>query len=192
MILNILAGFLAGCLCACGGAIKDAPYEGFKPLVFLRSPIVGTLCGLATVLITHEFVVALFCAGYLERVVVEGWKICRVKVPGKFSVGEWGVKKNSTPVHAVGNSSRDRARESIRIAISTGGMIDTEELKTAGFVSVQRWAKNPEDIVQMVLFCSEDGELFTIATLRKFDSNGWKMQHSVPAEEFFSSQEVRA
>ena len=44
-LLNILAGLLAGLICACGGAIKDAPYEGFDGPTFLRSPIVGTFCG---------------------------------------------------------------------------------------------------------------------------------------------------
>ena len=89
----LFAGLLAGILCACGGAIKDAPYEGFKPLTFFRSPIVGLLCGVVVSHLHQEFAVSFLCAGYLERICVEGWKIARVKKPGKFDVGEWGVKK---------------------------------------------------------------------------------------------------
>ena len=93
MLFNILAGLTAGCVTACGGAIKDAPYEGFKPLTFLRSPIVGVGCGVLTYFFTSNFVVAFACSGYFERIVVEGWKIVRCKKPGKFDVGEWGVMK---------------------------------------------------------------------------------------------------
>lgn len=93
MIWNLLAGFLAGWLCAFGGAIKDAPYEGFKPVVFVRSPIVGLFCGAATWFLTDRFIVAFLCAGYLERITVEAWKLYRAKAPGKFLVGEWGVPR---------------------------------------------------------------------------------------------------
>ena len=62
-------------------------------LTWFRSPIVGLFCGWVTHFFTHDFVIAICCAGYMERVVVEGWKIVRVKKPGKFDVGEWGVKK---------------------------------------------------------------------------------------------------
>jgi hypothetical protein len=93
IVFNIVAGLLAGLLCACGGAIKDAPYEGFKLLTFFRSPIIGLFCGIVTILFTRNFIIAICCAGYMERVIVEGWKIIRVKKPGKFDVGEWGVAK---------------------------------------------------------------------------------------------------
>ena len=42
---NLFAGLLAGFLCACGGAWKDTPYEGFKPITFLRSIWVGAIAG---------------------------------------------------------------------------------------------------------------------------------------------------
>ena len=92
-MINVLAGLLAGCISACGGAYKDAPYEGFKPLTFLRSPIVGLGCGWVTHYFTGNFVVAVLCSGHLERIAVEGWKIVRCKKPGKFEFGEWGVAK---------------------------------------------------------------------------------------------------
>ena len=93
MIINLLAGLCAGIMTACGGSVKDAPYEGFKPLTFFRSPLVGLFCGWLTHYFTHEFVIAFACSGYFERIVVEGWKIIRCKKPGKFDVGEWGVIK---------------------------------------------------------------------------------------------------
>ena len=98
--VNLLAGLLAGSMSACGGAIKDAPYEGFKLATFFRSPIVGLLCGLITYSFTRNFVIAACCAGYLERIIVEGWKLLRVKKPGKFDYGEWGVPKKLREVKA--------------------------------------------------------------------------------------------
>jgi len=93
LLWHILAGLLSGLLCACGGAIKDAPYEGFKLATFFRSPIVGAACGAITSLFADSFVVAFLCAGYFERICVEGWKIVRVKMPGKFENGEWGAPR---------------------------------------------------------------------------------------------------
>ncbi len=88
LALNTFAGLLAGLLCALGGALKDSPYEGFKPRTFLRSPIVGTVWGLVSFALTADFFLALAFAGYFERATVEGWKILRRKKPGKF---DWGV-----------------------------------------------------------------------------------------------------
>ena len=78
------AGLLAGLLCALGGAVKDAPHEGFHPRTFVRSPLVATAMGLLTVLFAPSLLLAFVAAGYLERVGVEGWKILTRKVPGKF------------------------------------------------------------------------------------------------------------
>ena len=85
MLTNVLMGGLAGLLCAIGGAIKDSPPEGFKPATFPRSPLVGLAAGAITATFTHSAVVAFCCAGYLERVAVEGWKILRCQRPGKVS-----------------------------------------------------------------------------------------------------------
>lgn len=84
LALNIFAGFLAGLLCALGGALKDAPYEGFKPRTFPRSIIVGTVWGVLSILLTTDFFLAFAFSGYCERATVEGWKIIRAKKPGKF------------------------------------------------------------------------------------------------------------
>jgi hypothetical protein len=81
---NLFAGFLAGLLCALGGALKDSPHEGFKPLTFLRSIWVGPIGGLLSCFVTDNFYLAFAFAGYFERVAVEGWKIVRHKKPGKF------------------------------------------------------------------------------------------------------------
>ena len=88
--INVLAGFTVGLLCAFGGAWKDAPYEGFKPLTFIRSIWVGTLAGVVTCLLTENFWIAGCCAGYMERAAVEGWKILRGVKPGKFDYGSRG------------------------------------------------------------------------------------------------------
>ncbi len=82
--INLTAGVIAGLLTALGGAVKDAPYEGFKPATFMRSILVGAGTGLASSLVTGNFYVALAVSGYLERVMVEGFKILRQRKPGKF------------------------------------------------------------------------------------------------------------
>jgi L-methionine (R)-S-oxide reductase len=81
---NLLAGFLAGLLCSVGGAVKDSPYEGFKRLVFFRSIVAGTVGGLVSLAFARSFVLAFAFSGYFERFVVEGWKIVRGRMPGKF------------------------------------------------------------------------------------------------------------
>ena len=40
-----VVGFLSGLSVAITGAIKDAPYEGFDPVRFIRSPLVGAVEG---------------------------------------------------------------------------------------------------------------------------------------------------
>jgi hypothetical protein len=87
VLLQIFAGHLAGWLCALGGALKDSPHEGFKPLTFPRSIVVGTIGGVLSLWFTDSFFLAFALAGYFERAVVEGWKIIRHKKPGKF---DWG------------------------------------------------------------------------------------------------------
>lgn len=91
MVENVIAGSCAGLLCAIGGAIKDSPHEGFKRGVFWRSPLVGALCGLATVPLTDHWLIAFGLAGYCERACVEGWKIVRCQIPGKhnWTRSEW-------------------------------------------------------------------------------------------------------
>jgi len=81
---NLFAGFIAGLLCALGGALKDAPYEGFKPLTFTRSIWVGLIGGAVSCAVTENFYLAMCVAGYFERTCVEGYKIIRGVKPGKF------------------------------------------------------------------------------------------------------------
>ena len=90
-------GFLAGLAVAMGGAVKDAPYEGFKEKTFWRSPLVGAFWGavLAGRYGLKPFPLFLSTIG-LERATVEIYKLYRAEVkkdyiPGKFIHGEWGV-----------------------------------------------------------------------------------------------------
>ena len=88
-------GLLAGLSVGVGGAVKDAPYEGFQPWTFARSPIVGLIVGL---LIGEHLQIrderALFLAAIGgERIVVESYKLLRAQKPGKFDYGEWGIPK---------------------------------------------------------------------------------------------------
>lgn len=104
VLLNTFAGWLAGTLCSLGGALKDSPYEGFKPTTFPRSMVVGTLCGLASSAVTADFFLAFAFGGYFERLSVEGWKIIRARRPSKFDdaghVLEWGRRRP-----ALGNNA---------------------------------------------------------------------------------------
>lgn len=100
-IENILIGFASGLSVALGGAIKDAPYEGFNPVTFMRSPVVGAI---EAPIISYAFKgkvhpVLLFLSTIAtERLTVELYKILRAKVPGKFVVGEWGVPKGNNGI----------------------------------------------------------------------------------------------
>jgi len=88
-------GLLAGITVAIGGAIKDVPLEGFKPVTFLRSPVVGAIVGAIIAGFfpkTSKPVLFLASIG-AERAVVETWKIVRVQIPGKFTHGEWGMNR---------------------------------------------------------------------------------------------------
>lgn len=90
-----VVGLAAGLVVGIGGAIKDAPYEGFKLLTFFRSPIVGLLVGWVIESQLHvSDPKALFLATIGgERIVVEGYKLWRAEQPGKFNFGEYGNPK---------------------------------------------------------------------------------------------------
>jgi hypothetical protein len=85
----VLMGMLAGLICSLGGALKDAPYEGFKPWCFPRSLIVGTIGGFIAIWLTaqiiglEKYIIAFCLSGYFERACVEGWKIATGRKPGK-------------------------------------------------------------------------------------------------------------
>ena len=86
MLTNIFLGFLAGLICSLGGALKDSPYEGFYPLKFFRSMIVGTCAGAVSYYFTANPILAFTFSGYVERMAVEGYKIVRAQKPGKFDL----------------------------------------------------------------------------------------------------------
>lgn len=90
-----IVGAMAGVSVGLGGAVKDAPHEGFKPVTFFRSPIVATIAGIMIKLSDPKIDdKSLFFASIgLERFIVESWKIIRVKIPSKFEYGEWGNKR---------------------------------------------------------------------------------------------------
>ncbi len=71
---GLLVGMAGGLLVAIGGALKDSQFEGFIPLKFVRSPLVGALTGILMVRFsTRWFLVALAAVGS-ERVAVELYK----------------------------------------------------------------------------------------------------------------------
>lgn len=97
---NIFIGFLAGLLTAMGGALKDSPYEGFYPLKLFRSIIVGTIGGTLSLYFTRNVILTFCFSGYFERFFVEGYKILRAQMPGKFKLKNasdlgkyWGFRK---------------------------------------------------------------------------------------------------
>ena len=94
---DAIIGFLAGLSVAIGGAIKDAPYEGFNFLTFIRSPIIGAL---EAPIISYGFPdspkpLIFLSTIATERLTVEFYKLLRANagtyVPVKFTeIGEWG------------------------------------------------------------------------------------------------------
>lgn len=91
MVKGAIIGFTAGLAVAIGGAIKDAPMEGFKPFTFIRSPIIGMIEGTVIQLVAKPALPITFLATIgTERITVESWKLIRGSVPGKFKNGEWG------------------------------------------------------------------------------------------------------
>ena len=73
-LAGLIIGLAGGLLVAIGGALKDSQFEGFIPLKFVRSPIVGALAGLILVHFSKAwFLVALAVVGG-ERVGVELYK----------------------------------------------------------------------------------------------------------------------
>jgi len=102
-IKGAVIGGLAGLAVAIGGAIKDAPYEGFEVKKFIRSPIIGAIAG---AILYSKFPDLHPAVGFtsvigIERIVVEMYKLIRALrkeyVPMKFIYGEWGIPKQLTP-----------------------------------------------------------------------------------------------
>lgn len=81
----LLVGTLGGSLSAIGGAVKDAQFEGFKPIKFIRSPFVGAIGGLILINFTQQPLVLVVASVGFERIVVEFYKtFLRRSVRGIF------------------------------------------------------------------------------------------------------------
>ena len=99
MLKEAAIGAVSGLLVAIGGAIKDAPYEGFSFTKFIRSPIIGAIEApiiANTFKNTHPVLLGMATIA-TERLTVETYKLARVKMgtytPAKWIYGEWGVPK---------------------------------------------------------------------------------------------------
>jgi hypothetical protein len=83
---HVTVSVLTGLFICCGGAAKDAPYEGFQPRKFLRSALV--LAGVSPLLYAlgpAPLGLLIFINGGLERFVVEAYKTYFTPhMPGKF------------------------------------------------------------------------------------------------------------
>ena len=99
MLAEAAIGAFSGLLVAIGGAIKDAPYEGFSFTKFIRSPIIGAIeapiIGKAFK-DTHPVLLGMATIA-TERLTVETYKLISAQagdyIPGKFIYGEWGKPK---------------------------------------------------------------------------------------------------
>jgi hypothetical protein len=67
-------GLMTGTIVAIGGALKDSQFEGFKPLKFVRSPIVSALGTMLLVRFSADPVLVTISAIGFERVAVEFYK----------------------------------------------------------------------------------------------------------------------
>ncbi|MCS7092680.1 MAG: hypothetical protein NZM26_05035, partial [Patescibacteria group bacterium] len=89
--LQIATILFAGFFTALGGMLKDAPYEGFYPRKFFRSPFFSFLVGFSLLwLFPHiKGTVLLLCVFGGERIVSECYKkIVRGRIPGKFKTAK--------------------------------------------------------------------------------------------------------
>lgn len=98
-LLGALTGFMAGSAVAIGGAIKDAPCEGFSVTKFFRSPAIGAIEGaiIQNAFPTLYAPLTFFVVVGSERMTTETYKVLRAHTPSKFTYGEWGVPKTRCP-----------------------------------------------------------------------------------------------
>jgi hypothetical protein len=71
VVIGFIAGFLFGMLEACGGSWKDAPFEGFEPLKFFRSPLIGGLWGMVFAFGQQNLGLLVFSVSGAVRMTVE-------------------------------------------------------------------------------------------------------------------------
>jgi hypothetical protein len=69
-----LVGSMGGWISALGGAWKDAPFEGFQPLKFLRSPLLAAGWALLLAQLTTDLVVVTLAATGLTIATTESYK----------------------------------------------------------------------------------------------------------------------
>ena len=103
MLKEAAIGAVSGLLVAIGGAIKDAPYEGFSFTKFIRSPIIGAIEAPITSTAfkdTHPVLLGMATIA-TERLTIESYKLIRAQTgdytPGKFIYGEYGKPKPQKP-----------------------------------------------------------------------------------------------
>ncbi len=71
---GLVIGMAAGMLSATGGALKDSQFEGFLPLKFIRSPIVGAIVGTIFIHFSSSWLLVALADVGGERVGVELYK----------------------------------------------------------------------------------------------------------------------
>lgn len=84
--------FIIGILSAIGGALKDAPFEGFDLIKFFRTPLISIVIGILLLIrfptISGKYFVLAIAGG--ERIASEFYKkILRGRIPGKFKQVEF-------------------------------------------------------------------------------------------------------
>jgi len=82
----LFAGLIAGLFIATSGALKDIRWEKFSWKKFWRTPIFSTIWSFALVFIFafDEWIILMLCAGAMERITTEIYKLHRRKRPDKF------------------------------------------------------------------------------------------------------------
>ena len=109
----LVCGLLAGLYSAIWGTVKDTKFEKFRLLSFVRSPILGIICGLLvyiflrnqpSVVIRTSVVIFLVCAG-LERNFTEAYKQFfrqekqkKYRIPQRFAIYGKVIKNYSVRV----------------------------------------------------------------------------------------------
>ena len=78
---------MVGLFIAITGAMKDVRWEDFSKRKFLRSPIIAIVWAfvLSMIFEFNEWIILALCAGMLERLTVEIWKVSIRKKPSKFN-----------------------------------------------------------------------------------------------------------
>lgn len=94
-INNLYLTIIAGLIVGVGGMVKDAPFEGFDPVKFFRSPAicvaVGILLAFLFPSVSGKYFLLAITGG--ERIISEFYKkILKGRIPGKFKKTE--INKN--------------------------------------------------------------------------------------------------